>query len=215
MNANQYKQYKDLVSYYLENDNREVNYQNRIIIPLLEEILGSEYDVVDVSQLTKEWNNRNICRDKFAGIHTPDILIAKNWKLKFEKDSTRAVEYLCLIEVKKPTANDSNHAALEINEYLSKGMPVILTDCITWKIFYKKENAISVDTISLEKEHEYQIRDNRYKMEEVYEPIIKEYLTDVCTGRKPREIKWVEADEMWNELRRRITESVMKVYEGV
>lgn len=75
-----FEKYTNLVTWFLENDNREENYQNRVLIPFLE-TLCADADVVDTSMLTKEWDKRGIERNKFAGLHTPDLLIASNWKL--------------------------------------------------------------------------------------------------------------------------------------
>lgn len=75
-----FEKYTNLVTWFLENDNREENYQNRVLIPFLE-TLCADADVVDTSMLTKEWDKRGIERNKFAGLHTPDLIIASNWKL--------------------------------------------------------------------------------------------------------------------------------------
>ena len=75
------EKYRKLVEYYFENDNRELNFQNRILIPYLEDLLGDEYDIVDVSSLYKNWEKRGVYRKDFAGNHTPDLLVVRNWKL--------------------------------------------------------------------------------------------------------------------------------------
>ena len=130
--------YSRLVTWFFENDNREENYQNRILIPLFEKLCKGN-NVVDTSLLTKEWNKRKIDREAFAGTFTPDLLIASNWKLIKDKDT---VGYKALVEVKTPTANDRPHAVLEIKEYLEKVTFVILTDCVTWEFYMKKDNKI-------------------------------------------------------------------------
>ena len=127
--------YSRLVTWFFENDNREENYQNRILIPLFEKLCKGN-NVVDTSLLTKEWNKRKIDREAFAGTFTPDLLIASNWKLIKDKDT---VGYKALVEVKTPTANDRPHAVLEIKEYLEKVTFVILTDCVTWEFYMKND----------------------------------------------------------------------------
>ena len=145
-----FSEYTQLVTWFFENDNREKNYQNRILIPFFEELCG-KFDIVDTSMLTKEWGRRNIGREKFAGIYTPDLLIASKWKLiKLEKDTT---EYKALVEIKTPTALDRKHAELEIKEYLEKVKFVILTNCITWEFYMKKDNAVYTSCYSLEEQH--------------------------------------------------------------
>lgn len=126
-----FETYKNLVSKYYRNDCRELNFQNRIIIPFLEGIFCGKYDVVDSSTLFKNWKKIN--RDQFAGNYTPDILVVDNWKLFDEKKK----KPLLIIEVKRPTANDRYHAEDEVEEYLNKSHYVILTDCITWEIYEK------------------------------------------------------------------------------
>lgn len=46
-----FKKYINIVSWFLENDNREENYHNRVLIPLLE-TLCIDTDVEDTSMLT-------------------------------------------------------------------------------------------------------------------------------------------------------------------
>lgn len=78
----EFKIYQNLVEKYYKNDCRELNFQNRILIPFLELLIEGKYDVVDTSTLYKNW--KKIYRDSFAGQYTPDILIVKDWNL-FEK----------------------------------------------------------------------------------------------------------------------------------
>ena len=83
----EYNKYKDLVKKYYKNDCRELNFQNRVIIPFLESILPEEYEVVDSSTIYKNWENykddvgNGVCREKFANKYTPDLLVIKEWKL--------------------------------------------------------------------------------------------------------------------------------------
>ena len=125
----EFKIYQNLVEKYYINDCRELNFQNRILIPFLEKLIQEEYDVVDASTLYKNW--RKIDRDSFAGQYTPDILVIKDWNL-FEKKQKPQI----IFEVKRPTADDRRHADDEVNEYIDKSRYVILTDCITWAPLY-------------------------------------------------------------------------------
>ena len=52
-----FAEYKKLVDKYYEKDCREVNFQNRIIIPFLESFIPEEFDVVDSSTLYKNWRH--------------------------------------------------------------------------------------------------------------------------------------------------------------
>lgn len=140
-----FEQYSERVMKFLVNDNREINYQNRVLIPLLEELL-SESDIVDTSTLYKNWAKRGVDRDAFAGIHTPDILVAQNWNLL---NSSR-VEYSMLIEAKTPTASERKWAISEVKEYLKKVPFVMLTDCITFEFFYKENGAKYTEIHTLE-----------------------------------------------------------------
>lgn len=103
----------------------------------MEQLIPKDYDVVDSSTLYKNW--KNIYRENFAEQYTPDVLVIKDWKL-FDKKQRP----LMIIEVKRPTADDRDHANREVQEYLSKSNYVILTDCITWEIYEKKHNGTSV-----------------------------------------------------------------------
>jgi hypothetical protein len=172
-----FEKYIKLVNYYFENDNREENLQNRVMIPFLED-LYEDLCVVDTSKLTKGWNRRKISidRDKFAGLYTPDLLIASKWKL-FK--TGEAIEYKALIEIKTPTANDRDHALLEITEYLEKVPFVILTDCITWEFFMRKEKITYYKMLSLEEEHQIKLK----------HAVIK-YPSNVCKRKGKAPISW-------------------------
>ena len=115
-----FAEYKKLVDKYYEKDCREVNFQNRIIIPFLESFIPEEFDVVDSSTLYKNWRHykdekgNGICRETFAGDCTPDILIMKGWSLFAIKRETPSI----IIEVKRPTASDRSHADKEVKNYV-------------------------------------------------------------------------------------------------
>ena len=197
-----FDEYKYRVDYYLANDNREENYQNRVVIPLFESIFAYRYDVIDVSQLTKEWDNRGICRDRFAGIHTPDILVAKKWTLY--KDDKSNVDYKIILEIKTPTAEDRDHAEREVEEYLSKKTPVILTDCVSWEFYDGDE----MEMVCLEENHSilHISRNKRYRKQMKLQSCTYEFPVDICSGRKIKTIKWTTDESVWKEL-------INKIYE--
>lgn len=122
-----FSRYKDLVNKYYQKDCRELNFQNRIVIPFIESLIPEQYDVVDSSTLYKNWKKIN--RVAFAGQYTPDVLVVDNWNLFDENKQGPKI----IIEVKSPTADDREHANKEVEEYLEKSNCVILTDCITWE----------------------------------------------------------------------------------
>ena len=114
-----FEDYKNLVNKYYNKDCREINFQNRIIIPFLESIIPKEYDIVDSSTLYKNWNlykdgqdRIGISRNSFAAKGTPDILITKDWEL-FAQDKSKPV---LIIEIKRPTAIDRLHADSQVKE---------------------------------------------------------------------------------------------------
>lgn len=63
----EFERYKRLVEKYYQNDCRELNFQNRVIIPFLESFLPKSFDVVDSSflfgQRCKEINELIPCYD--------------------------------------------------------------------------------------------------------------------------------------------------------
>lgn len=198
-----YARYKELVNKFYENDNREENYQNRVLIPFLEDLFEKKVDVVDTSRLTKEWNFRNIKRNMFAGNYTPDILLAKNWVLKKKRtrDNTR---YLALIEVKTPSANDRKHAMNEVEEYLTKVNLVILTDCVTWEFFILESGKCKrkIKQISLEKtcKEKIRVQNKRYKMRRVFNLVEFDFPQNVCKRKGDYKIHWKDDVDSWGEL---------------
>lgn len=153
----EYNRYQKLVEKYYQKDCRELNFQNRVILPFLESFLPEKYDVVDSSTIYKNWENykdgkgNGICREKFAKKYTPDLLIIEDWKLFAEKKNAPSI----IIEVKRPTASDREHAKNEIDEYLGKSDHVILTDSITWEFYKKQGNEITPQKIFLSKDEKF------------------------------------------------------------
>lgn len=199
-----YTRYKELVNKFYENDNREENYQNRILIPFFEELFEEVVDVVDTSQLTKGWNFRKIKRNKFAGNYTPDILLAHNWVLKKKRtrDNTR---YLALIEVKTPSANDREHAMREVEEYLTKVKLVVLTDCVTWE-FFKLESGKCKRIrlpIYLEKtcKEKIRVQNKRIKTRRAFNLVEYNFPQNTCNRKGDYKIHWNEDTDSWDELK--------------
>lgn len=194
----EFEKYKKLVNWFLENDNREENFQNRILIPFLETVCTVS-NVVDTSMLTKEWNGRGIERDKFAGLYTPDLLIASNWKL-FE--TGEKIDYKALIEIKTPTAQDRDHAESEVKEYLDKVPFVVLTDCVTWEFYMKEDEHIYYSCYSLEQEHKitHLKRNKRYRKKLKLESSVYYYPTKVCQRRGATLIVWNDVN--WEKIKR-------------
>jgi len=129
-----FDKYKKLVTYYWQTDNRELNIQNRIIIPFLESILN--YDIVDTSTIYS--NQKKTKRADFAAYHSPDIVIAENWFWNIEdkqivKDKTR---YKAIIEVKTLANKERKQSQNQVREYLTKVPIVILTDALMWEIYF-------------------------------------------------------------------------------
>lgn len=185
----EFKKYKKLVEKYYQKDCRELNFQNRVIIPFLESFLPEGYEVVDSSTIYKNWTNYkdddgySVCRETFANNYTPDLLILQNWKLFDEKKTTPSI----IIEVKRPTASDRTHANNEVKEYLEKTEHVILTDSITWE-FYDKQN--------IENHQEIIYLDKAKKL--------------VCKRdvKVERDITWNEEND-WNGLKKKIIEIII------
>ena len=180
-----YEEYQRLVSFFLKKDNREVNYQNRVLIPFLECLYkNSPKCIVDTSTLTREWNRRGIDRECFAEKYTPDLLIAENWRLK-TGDTEKNCIYRALIEVKTPLADKRSRAEKMVKEYLTKVPVVILTNCLTWEFYY---STIS-DPVFI-------------SLEEVDEGAS---VTKVCCRKEVRNIRW-KVEDAWLELTKRLNE---------
>ena len=139
-----YDYYKKLVDKYMEMDSREINFQNRIVIPFLEELFTStDIMIVDVSTQYDNRNSKIHNNSQYKGSNAapPDLLIARNWKLD---NLNNTVDYLAAIEIKSPKldsiynkemGNYNPRTIKELKSHLSKNSRVILTDCIRWQFF--------------------------------------------------------------------------------
>ena len=180
-----FETYKKLVEKYYKDDCRELNFQNRILIPFLESLLPEKYDVVDTSTLYKNWTRIN--RGVFAGQYTPDVLVTRNWSLFEGKESPQII-----IEVKRPTANDRIHADNEIDEYIKKANYVILTDCITWEI------------------HQKHMKSNPFYLSKECEAVCKR---TIPKNNEERTINWIDnsiSENDWDKLRNAIKDMIPK-----
>lgn len=195
-----FEKYINLVTWFFENDNREENYQNRVLIPFLE-TLCTGFDVVDTSMLTKEWDGRGIERHKFAGLHTPDLLIASNWKLHKTEHKTEEVDYQSLIEIKTPSAQDRKGAESEVKEYLDKVSFVVLTDCVTWEFYMKENEQIYYSRYSLEQEHKttHIEKNKRYRKKLKLKNTVYNYPAQVCKRKGTASIVW--SDKYWEKIK--------------
>jgi len=149
-----YEAYKDIVNKYIEKDSRELNFQNRAILVMLETILiNTDVEVVDTSILYDRGkrNSPTLKNRQFAakGSGPPDLLLVRNWHLN-NRDNT--VEYLAAIEVKSPSSmeaisgkevqNYDNKTIQQVLSHLSLStIPVvILTDSCRWHFLREEED---------------------------------------------------------------------------
>lgn len=177
------EQYIQLVEKYYGKDYREVNFQNRIIIPLLESIFKDhgDIDIVDVSTQFKNKETDYHTRQHYAGKYTPDVLIVKDWN--YQNLNVKNENYLCVIEVKSPRLDPINkvnlHTKSEIESYLSNGNKVILTDCFEWHFYGFDEDVIK---IVLHDEHGW-LLDSRFKDALLKWDALLEQIHSVCDSK--------------------------------
>lgn len=135
-----YEEYKNLVTTYVNKDWREVNFQNRIILPMLEKIVAdndnnkiNHIDIVDVSTQYKNRESEIHKRSNYADTHTPDLLIVRDWN--YENIQIKKDNYIAIVEIKSPILDPlekiSYHTMQEIESYTKIINTVILTDCYT------------------------------------------------------------------------------------
>lgn len=189
-----FEAYKEIVEKYTTEDYREINYQNRVIIRMLDKIFINDEDIaiVDVSTQYKNRESNQHTRKPYANDRTPDILIVKNWKYN-NKDIPKE-NYLAVVEVKSPVldpiSKENEHTDAETKAYLSNGNRVILTDCFKWE-FYGFENEPKTFIL-----HD----GNNWVMEEVKNP---EFIVNELGFHETR-----TESKVWNNLCRYISEKV-------
>lgn len=134
-----FKNYTILLEKYINTDWREINFQNRIVLPMLENIFidKSGIEIVDVSTQYKNRESNSHTRKYYANNYSPDLLLVKNWLYYNKKISNH--DYLAVVELKSPRLDSLNkikkHTEEEVQSYLDNGRSVILTNCLKW-IFY-------------------------------------------------------------------------------
>ena len=140
-----FEQYKELVKKYEMEDVREINFQNRIVLTMLDKLLAGDdrnISIVDVSTQGKNRESSIHTRKYYANVYIPDLLIVKNWN--YDNKNKPAQDYLAVVEIKSPILdpinNNKPHTTDEVQDYINNGSKVILTDCYRW-VFYepKKE----------------------------------------------------------------------------
>lgn len=158
-----YEEYKSLVEKYITYDSREINFQNRVIIPFFESLVKNHnIDVVDTSTLYYRGKRNSKTLDNFQfmkeGFAPPDVILAKNWQLD---NLNNVVEYLCALEIKSPVATRGEqicgkefekyckHVQQEVKAHLEVNPIVILTDCYRWQFFDNKTGFIESPPIDL------------------------------------------------------------------
>lgn len=131
-----FRLYQSLVDKYCGRDPRELCFQNKVLIPLFETIFANneDIDLVDTSMQSSSRESETHTRKNYAGISTPDFIVVRNWN--YANQDLPAENYLGVVEVKSPALNPvskhSAHTEFEVNDYLSQGNRVILTDCYEW-----------------------------------------------------------------------------------
>ena len=102
-----FKNYTILLDKYINTDWREIYFQNRIVLPMLENIFidKSEIEIVGVSTQYKNRESNSHTRKYYANNYNPDLLLVKNW-LYYKKISNH--DYLAVVEVKSPRLDPLN-----------------------------------------------------------------------------------------------------------
>lgn len=157
-----YNCYKELVEKYINNDGREINFQNRVVVPFLEKLfINTEgISIVDVSMQYKNRNSK--IHDTFnyssqeKDAAPPDLLIAHNWN--YANKNNKEINYLAAIEIKSPflapicdkkIEEYEEHTRKEVRFHLEANLKVILTDCIRWQFFERECELDPILTIDL------------------------------------------------------------------
>lgn len=166
-----YTDYKRIINKYIEKDSRELNFQNRAIICMLEKLLiNTDIEVIDTSSLyyRGKKNSQTIDNSQFTGKKSndkyyspPDLLLVRYWNID---NVNNTVEYLAAIEIKSPTSNEKIHGKKfekyhqdvknQMIAHLSANHKVILTDCYRWQFFNNKDGFVYTPPIDLVDENE-------------------------------------------------------------
>lgn len=161
-----YMEYMKITDNYLKKDPRELNFQNRLIVCMLEKLLiDTDIEVVDTSTLyfRGKKNSKNLDNSQFTGRNSngkhyapPDLLLARNWN---HDNKHNKVDYIAAIEIKSPIGNEHiygkkfekypSRVEKEIRAHLSVHTKVILTDCYRWQFFNNKDGFVDTPPIDL------------------------------------------------------------------
>lgn len=155
--------YKQLVEKYDMQDNREINYQNEIVKPMLQ-IIFNKWEVVDVSikvggrpsekptydysKYCGTYESKNSEGETILKYGTPDLLIAENWC--WNNRDNENIKYHAVVEVKSPHSdkhmcnrewkNYANDFNAEIERHLQVNKVVIATDTYKWGIYSQEQS---------------------------------------------------------------------------
>lgn len=204
-----YKDYNKIINKYLEKDSRELNFQNRAIVCMLEKLLiNTDIEVVDTSVLyyRGKKNSKNLINSQFTGKRSngkysapPDLLLVRNWNID---NKNNKVEYLAAIEIKSPNSkeqihgkdfeNYDQHVKDEMSAHLSVNAKVVLTDCYRWQFFNNKDGFVDMPSIDLVNENEQW----KYCVKE-----LDEFIMELL---EPEDNTVIDAPEEWNQLQKEL-----------
>lgn len=200
-----FEEYKQLVDKYVALDNREINFQDRVVLQLIDRILANsdELSVVDVHAQYKNRESGLHKREFYAGDHTPDLLIARDWH--YENRGKDKSDYIAIVEIKSPAldpiSKDSSHTSEEMEEYFGICDKVILTDCYTWK-FYLSGNEVK----------SFELHDQKdWVLKKVDNP---EFIQDML-GAEPYRMESKEWDALVKYLKVFLCEKIVRVVAAV
>ena len=179
-----YEYYQKIVDRYRKYDYREINFQNRVVIPLLEDLVAKSENVwiVDVSLQGKNRNSKLHDISKYRSLEkhaaSPDILVASNWNYK-NRDN-KSVVYHTVVEVKSPEIaplfKSTKHTANQVRYHLKANKKVILTDCLRWEFYEEGRTMVSIELGKQNEEQEW-IWKPRKEDDDIWEKLCMEIQT--------------------------------------
>lgn len=150
-----YEYYKKIVDKYREFDCREINFQNRVVIPLLESLFIDFEDIWIVDISLQGRNKNSVVHDvsKYRSLKeysaSPDVLIVSDWNYK-NKD-VDSIIYHAVVEVKSPEINplfkNKKHTLDQVRYHLEANKKVVLTDCLKWEFYERGKAMVSIALI--------------------------------------------------------------------
>lgn len=205
-----YIEYKKIINKYLKNDSRELNFQNRAIVFMLEKLLiNTDIEVIDTSTLyyRGKRNSKTLDNSQFTGKISngkysapPDLLLVRNWNID---NVNNTVEYLAAVEIKSPNSKNEQihgkdfkkyyqHMKDQMSAHLSVNTKVILTDCYRWQFFNNKDGFVDTPSIDLVDEKEQW----KYCVNE-----LDEFVTGLL---EPENNMVIVAPKEWNQLQKEL-----------